>query len=204
MAKPPKPAIGAGASHSLWRDGLAWQVSFFMGLQSALAYCVFGWLAPILRDRGLEAVAAGYVLAVSVIGQMVGCLVAPSLAVRGRDQRAISVLLYAVVLAGIMGCFYAPPGTAWAWAALLGLGQGGLLGVALTIILLRAPNAAMAARLSGMAQGVGYTLAAGGPLLVGLMRQAFGGFREVPLFLALLVLAGALSGLGAGRARLVE
>ncbi len=204
MAKPPKPAIGAGASHSLWRDGLAWQVSFFMGLQSALAYCVFGWLAPILRDRGLEAAAAGYVLSVSVVGQMVGCLLAPSFAVRGRDQRAISVLLYGLVLAGIMGCFYASLGTAWAWAALLGLGQGGLLGVALTIILLRAPNAAAAARLSGMAQGVGYTLAAGGPLLVGLMRQAFGGFKEVPFFLALLVLAGALSGLGAGRARLIK
>ena len=55
-----------------------------------------------------------------------------------------------------------------------------------------------------MAQGVGYTLAAGGPLLVGLMRQAFGGFTEVPLFLALLILAGGLSGLGAGRARLVK
>src|SRR5262249_32047062 len=38
----------------IWRNGLAWQVTFFMGLQSALAYCVFGWLAPILRDRGMD------------------------------------------------------------------------------------------------------------------------------------------------------
>ena len=204
MGKALRPAISAGASHSLWRDGLAWQVSFFMGLQSAVAYCVFGWLAPILRDRGLEAAAAGYVLSVSVVGQMLGCLLAPWLAVKGRDQRAISIVLYGVVLAGILGCFYASLDTAWAWAALLGLGQGGLLGVALTIILLRAPNAVVAARLSGMAQGVGYTLAAGGPLLIGLMRQTFGGFAQVPIFLALLVLAGALSGLGAGRARLVR
>ena len=29
----------------LWTDPLAWQVTLFMGLQSALAYCVFGWLA---------------------------------------------------------------------------------------------------------------------------------------------------------------
>ena len=203
-AGPSQARTGTGAAHSLWRDGLAWQVSFFMGLQSALAYCVFGWLAPILRDRGLDAAAAGYVLSVSVVGQMVGCLLAPSLAVRSRDQRAISVLLYGIVLAGIIGCFYAPLGAAWACATLLGLGQGGLLGVALTMILLRAANAAVAARLSGMAQGVGYTLAAGGPLLIGLMRQAFGGFREVPLFLALLIMAGALSGLGAGRARLIE
>ncbi len=199
-AKTPRPAMGAGATKALWRDSLAWQVSFFMGLQSALAYCVFGWLAPILRDRGLDAADAGYVLSISVVGQMIGCLLSPTLAVRGRDQRALSVVLYVVVLAGISGCFYAPLGTTWAWAALLGLGQGGLLGVALTIILLRAPNAAVAARLSGMAQGVGYTLAAGGPLLVGLMRQAFGSFAQVPLFFVLLVIAGTFSGLGAGRA----
>ncbi len=199
-AKTLRPAVGAGATKALWRDSLAWQVSFFMGLQSALAYCVFGWLAPILRDRGLDAADAGYVLSISVVGQMIGCLLSPTLAVRGRDQRALSVVLYVVVLAGISGCFYAPLGTTWAWAALLGLGQGGLLGVALTIILLRAPNAAVAARLSGMAQGVGYTLAAGGPLLVGLMRQAFGSFAQVPLFFVLLVIAGTFSGLGAGRA----
>jgi len=184
---------------SLWRDGLAWQVSFFMGLQSALAYSVFGWLAPILRDRGLDAAAAGYVLSVSVVGQMVGCLVAPALATMGRDQRVVSVALYGLVLVGILGCFYAPLWQAWGWAALLGLGQGGLLAVALTIILLRAPDAATAARLSGMAQGVGYTLAAGGPLLVGLLRQLSGGFGTAPILLTGLVVLGALSGLGAGR-----
>ena len=71
--------------------------------------------------------------------------------------------------------------------------------MALTIILLRAPDAATAARLSGMAQGVGYTLAAGGPLLVGLLRQLSGGFGTVPILFTLLVMLGMLSGLGAGR-----
>ena len=28
----------------LWRDPLAWQVTLYMGLQSSLAYIVFGWL----------------------------------------------------------------------------------------------------------------------------------------------------------------
>ncbi len=192
-------AAGVVRARSLWRDGLAWQVSFFMGLQSALAYSVFGWLAPILRDRGLDAAAAGYILSISVVGQMVGCLGAPSLATMGRDQRAVSVALYGLVLGGILGCFYAPVWQAWGWAALLGLGQGGLLAVALTIILLRAPDPATAARLSGMAQGVGYTLAAGGPLLVGLIRQWSGGFGAVPVLFTGLAILGALSGLGAGR-----
>ena len=199
----PRPPATATRVVSLWSDGLAWQVSLFMGLQSMIAYCVFGWLAPILRERGLDAVSAGYVLSISVLGQMIGCLLAPSLGTLGRDQRAISVLLYLVVLAGLGGLFAAPLGGAWVSAAVLGLGQGGLLGIALTIILLRAPDAASAASLSGMAQGVGYTLAASGPFAVGLLRQQAGNFGTVPVFLAILVGFGILTGLGAGRALLV-
>src|SRR3546814_7443266 len=48
----------------LWRDRLAWQVTFFMGLQSALAYCIMGWLAPILQSRGVDGVTAGLVVSV--------------------------------------------------------------------------------------------------------------------------------------------
>ena len=188
----------------LWRDRLAWQVSLFMGLQSALAYCVFGWLAPILRDRGLDAASAGLLLSLSVVGQMVGCLLAPSLATAGRDQRSAATVLYGLVLAGLAGCFYAPLGSAWIWVTLLGLGQGGLLAVALTLILLRAPDAGVAARLSGMAQGIGYTLAAGGPLLVGVIRQASGGFGAVPVLFAALGALGIASGLAAGRARVID
>ncbi len=188
----------------LWRDGLAWQVSLFMGLQSALAYCVFGWLAPILRERGLEAAEAGFVVTVAIVGQMVACLVAPSLAVAGRDQRGICVALFVLIIGSFLGCFYAPLSTVWVWAALLGLGQGGAVAVALTLILLRSPNAAVAARLSGMAQGIGYTLAAVGPLLVGMLRQWSGDFRAVPVLFIVLGSAGALAGVGAGRARLVR
>ena len=175
-----------------------------MGLQSALAYCVFGWLAPIMRERGLDATAAGVLLSVSVVGQMAGCLAAPTVATLGRDQRGAATACYGLAFLGLAGCFYAPLGGAWIWAALLGLGQGGLLGVALTLILLRAPDAGVAARLSGMAQGIGYTLAAGGPLLVGVIRQASGSFGPVPMLFAAIGAAGVLSGLAAGRSRVID
>jgi cyanate permease len=54
----------------LWKDAIAWQVTLLMGLQSALAYCVFGWMIPILRDRGLDGASAGAV--VSLIGRGTG------------------------------------------------------------------------------------------------------------------------------------
>ena len=87
----------------LWRDRLAWQVTLFMGLQSALAYCVFGWLAPILRDRGLDGVTAGIVVSVSVMTQVFTCLLVPSIAVRCKDQRLINVVLITLAVIGLLG-----------------------------------------------------------------------------------------------------
>ena len=92
----------------LWRDRLAWQVTLFMGLQSALAYCVFGWLSPILRERGLDGVTAGVVVSVSVMAQVFACLLVPSIAVRCRDQRLLNVALVALAVIGLLGFLFAP------------------------------------------------------------------------------------------------
>jgi CP family cyanate transporter-like MFS transporter len=185
----------------LWRDRLAWQVTLFMGLQSALAYCVFGWLAPILRERGLDAVTAGAIVSVSVLVQMLACLMVPSIAVRGRDQRLINVLLVVAAVVGLLGCLFAPLSTVWFWAVLQGSGQGGLIAVAMTLIILRSPDAHVASRLSGMAQGVGYVLAACGPLAVGFLRDWTGSFDASAFLFVGIGLTAALCGLGAGRAR---
>jgi len=144
----------------LWRNRLAWHVTLFMGLQSALAYCVFGWLVPILRERGLDGVTAGAIVSVSVMMQAAACLVAPHIAVRGRDQRAINVALSALAVVALLGLLFAPLWSVWFWGVLQGIGQGGLIAVALTVIVLRARDAHVAAQLSSMAQCVGYLLAA--------------------------------------------
>ena len=184
----------------LWTDPLAWQVALFMGLQSALAYCVFGWLAPILRERGLDPVAAGLVVSVSIVFQTLACLVAPSIAVRGRDQRAINAGLIVLSVGSLLACLLAPMEGVWIYAALLGVAQGGLISVILTVIILRSPDTHVAAHLSGMAQGVGYVLAATGPLLVGHIRVATGDFRACAILFVAIGAAAVMSGLGAGRA----
>jgi CP family cyanate transporter-like MFS transporter len=170
-----------------------------MGLQSSLAYLVFGWLAPILRDRGLSPVDAGLALSMSLLVQAPAALVVPTLAARRPDQRAACVAAVALCLAGLLGCLYAPLPIVWAWATALGIAQGALFGLALTLILLRASDANAAAALSGMAQGVGYLLASAGPFAAGLLH-ARGGPNGVALLCAALGLATAIAGFGAGRA----
>ncbi|APO66048.1 major facilitator superfamily protein [Rhizobium gallicum] len=184
----------------LWRDRLAWQVTLFMGLQSALAYCVFGWLVPILRERGLDGVTAGAIVSVSVMVQAAACLVAPQIAVRGKDQRLINAALCVIAVVALLGLLFAPLSTVWLWAVLQGTGQGGLIAVAMTTIVLRSRDPHVAAHLSGMAQCVGYLLAAVGPLIVGLIRGTTGSFAWSAVLFVLLGFGAAINGWNAGRA----
>ncbi|MCM2397962.1 MFS transporter [Rhizobium sp. S95] len=195
-----KPAKGSGIRiEGLWRDRLAWQVTLFMGLQSALAYCVFGWLVPILRERGIDGVTAGAIVSVSVMVQSASCIISPQIAVRGRDQRLINVTLVVFAVVALLGLLFAPLSTIWIWAVLQGIGQGGLIAVAMTAIVLRSPDSHVAAHLSGMAQFIGYLLAAIGPLLVGLIRSWTGSFSASALLFVALGLGAAINGWGAGR-----
>ncbi|WP_374351481.1 CynX/NimT family MFS transporter [Chitinimonas sp.] len=184
---------------SLWRKPLAWQVMVYMGAQSSLSYCVFGWLPTILADRGMSALAAGFMMSLSVLMQLITALTGPWFATRGRDQRLAIVVVLGMTLAGLLGCVYAPIGQVWWWAVLLGLGQGGTFSIALTLIVLRAHDAQVAGELSGMAQGGGYTIAALGPLGVGLLHEWTGHWHAVAGLFVLLSALALAAGLGAGR-----
>ena len=183
----------------LWSDPLAWQVTLFMGLQSALAYCVLGWLAPIIRLRGVDGVTAGFMVSFSVMMQVAASLFVPSLGARSKDQRLINVVLALLTTIGLLGFMFAPLWSLWIWAPFQGIGQGGLFAIAMTMIALRSPDAAVASHLSGMAQGVGYVLAAFGPLLLGLFLDGNTNFYAPAMMFITLGLALCLFGLGAGR-----
>jgi MFS transporter, CP family, cyanate transporter len=183
----------------LWRDPLAWQVTLFMGSQSSLAYIVFGWLPTVLRGRGMSAVDAGVMLSLSMVAQAVASLSSPMLATRGHDQRAANVIALTLTGAALMGCFFAPLSTLWGWAVLLGLAQGTSFTLALTVIGLRSPDSHVAAQLSGMAQGVGYLIASGGPFVAGSLLHATGSLSSVTVLCGAICAASAWSGYAAGR-----
>lgn len=191
------------SSPQIWRSALAWQVTAFMGLQSSLAYVTNAWLPTMCQDRGLSEAAAGYALGLTSLVQALGAFAVPAIERRLRDQRPLVGLVGAVTLIGYAGVTWAPAGTIWVWIVVLGFGQGVGFAIALSFIGLRAADAQAAARLSGMAQGVGYVIAALGPLAVGALHDVTGGW-SVPTLMLLAVSVGMVPpGLGAGRTRTV-
>lgn len=185
----------------LWRDRLAWRVALFFGAQACFMYVLFAWLPPILRDRGMDPVMAGLASSLSSITQMIASLAAPLIAVRGRDQRKAAVLMMLVALVGLLGCLYLPLGWVWVLSGFMGIGTGGMFAVALTIVVLRAPDAHVAAHLSGMCQTVAYLMAAAGPILVGFLHDLAGSWWVMTPVMAGLTLLGMVSGMQAGAAR---
>jgi CP family cyanate transporter-like MFS transporter len=84
-------------------------------------------------------------------------------------------------------------------ATLIGVGTGGTFSITLLLIASRARDAVIAARLSSMAQGIGYMISAVGPLAAGLLHSATGGW-ELPLIVTIGVCgAQMLAGIGAAR-----
>jgi CP family cyanate transporter-like MFS transporter len=188
---------------NVWRSAVAWQVTIFMVLQAMMSFSVFAWLAPILRERGVDGGTAGLIVSASIVLQMLGSLFAPALAARFRDQRAINTVVALMTGSGFALCIFGPLDLVWVWAGLLGLGQGSLTAVALTMIMLRTRDGHTAAHLSGMMQGVGYGLGSTGTLMVGQLHQVTGSFAAAGVLFLVVGSLAAVFGYRAGRDRFV-
>jgi CP family cyanate transporter-like MFS transporter len=125
------------------------------------------------------------------------------LAARRRSQERLVVFSTALAVAGVAGLMIAPADLAAVWAILIGAATGCYLSLALTFLVLRAPDTAHTAALSGMVQSGGYMLAAVGPTGMGALHDLAGGWT-VPLWalMGVTVLA-CVFGLGASRDRMV-
>jgi MFS transporter, CP family, cyanate transporter len=196
---PVRPAGGV----SVWRSAVAWQVTAFMVLQAMMSFSVFAWLAPILRERGVDGGTAGLIVSASIVLQMLGSLFAPALATRFRDQRGINTVVALMTGGGFALCIFGPLDLIWLWTGLLGLGQGSLTAAALTLIMVRTRDGHTAAHLSGMMQGVGYGLGSSGTLLVGQLHQSTGSFASAGVLFLLVGSLAAVFGYRAGRDRFV-
>lgn len=188
-----------GELRRMLHSPVAWQVTLFMGLQSLAFYAVLAWLPTIYQDAGWSPTAAGALLSVSVLVQVPVALLVPVVAARSTDQRVLAASTTLLTATGLLGVLLVPTVSAWLWAVVLGIGQGGNIALALTLFVLRSDSPSNTAGLSAMAQSVGYSIAALGPLMLGLLHERSGDWTT-PLTALLLVCAVQLAaGVLAGR-----
>jgi CP family cyanate transporter-like MFS transporter len=193
----PMPA-GQG-SWSLLRQPLARQVTAYLGLQSVQFYSVAAGLPTLLADSGVPVREGGLLLGFANVVGAAGALLAPAQAGRMRTQRPLLAAVAVAYVVGLGGLLLSPAEGTLVWVGAFGLAQGSGFALALTLVVLRSPTPLVAARLGGVAQCLGYLLAALGPPVIGALHDLTGGWAwPMGLLLAVLI-PMTWVGWGAGR-----
>lgn len=208
LAVPARPGASRGAHaavpvRALLRSRLAWALALFFGVQAMQAYVVIGWSAQYLRDSGVPAATAGWLLGLNTVLTIPLNGIVPVLASRQRLQRPVlgaSLLAYVVAWTGL---WVAPEAAPVLWMGVLAVGLGSFP-LALALFGLRSGSPESTAALSTFAQGVGYLVSGLGPLLVGLLRGMTGDYTGMFVVVLVGVAVLAVTGWISTRPRLVE
>jgi CP family cyanate transporter-like MFS transporter len=116
-----------------------------------------------------------------------------------RTQRPLVLTVALAYVLGLGGLLVAPNTGTLVWVSAFGLAQGAGFALALTLIVLRSPTPLTAARLGGVAQCLGYLLAAAGPPLLGGLHDATDGWTWPVAFLLAALVPMTWAGWGAAR-----
>jgi CP family cyanate transporter-like MFS transporter len=148
-----------------------------MGVQSTVYFTLITWLPSIEQSTGVSAATAGFhELLLNTAGIAGSLLTAAAIHRRANDQRPIALTIAVLIGLGLVGEL-AIPSLAAVWVCVIGLGTGGSIGLALSLFGLRASGHRQATELSGMAQSIGYLMAAAGPIAIGVLHDATGSWN---------------------------
>jgi MFS transporter, CP family, cyanate transporter len=199
----PGPGAPTVNIRALLRDPVAWAVTLFFAIQSAGFYSTLAWLPSVFHSHGESTSFSGFLLSLSLLVGLIPALTVPSLAARSRDQRPFMLACMGCIAAGWVGVLLAPTSAPYLWVVLLGIGQNAAFPLALTLIVLRGGPVASTAALSTMVQTIGYLLAAGGPLAIGVVHDVSGSWTPALIVLLALLVPQTIIGLEAARNRTV-
>ncbi|MEP1445037.1 MAG: MFS transporter [Paraglaciecola sp.] len=196
--KPTKDLTQSYTKGKIWHHGVAWHVTLFLGLNSFFTYVIIAWLPNIVMESGYDAQQAGvFHGAFQIAAAVPGIMLIPLLS-KLKDQKILALLLAILGFLSALGLLYLPH-FAFIWSSTLGFCSGAIFILGLSFISLRTHDPRQAASLSGMAQCIGYLLAAIGPMLAGGLHSNFNSWAPVLWMCALAILLCGVFGYLGGR-----
>lgn len=177
----------------LLRSPLAWQVTVFMGAQSMFFYCVTGWFPTILQSRGFTVDEAGLAASMLQIVTLPFTFLIPFLCNKLRPFHLMIAANSAVTVGLLLFIFSPSKGLHYAAMVIMATGMGSIFSLSNLFYSLRTRNAADTAALSGMAQCLGYLLAAIGPVTMGKLFDLTGSWYPPLAFLFAMLVVNIIS-----------
>ncbi|MEO7124177.1 MAG: MFS transporter, partial [Lacisediminihabitans sp.] len=194
----------AAAMGRVWRTPVAWAVMVVFCVSSINVYTFFAWMPDMLHDiAGSSQAEAGTLLGLYAAMGLPMSMLVPVLAARMRNVGVIIQGAVVLLVVGDLGLLLMPTVATWLWVCIAGLG-GLLFPLALVLINARTRTHEGSVALSGFAQGVGYTIAATGPLIFGVLHEVSGGWVWPLVFLTIVALAPIAAGVVLSHSRMIE
>ena len=161
-----------------WRSRTAWLLVAVFALMGCAYYGLNAWLPDAYGERGWSHAEAGVLLAMMNLTAIPTSFLVPWLSDRTGRR---SPFLLGLSLCFVTGAtiLVAAPGIAYAGALLAGIAQGGLFALVMTLPLDFEHTPERVGALVAMMLGLGYTIAALSPFLLGAIRDATGSFDAV-------------------------
>ena len=184
-------------------EPLAWAIALFFGVQSMAFYAGLAWLPEMLQAGGWSDTAAGTLQALNALVSAVPAFLVPLAAARMRSQFPLLIALVACGTAAALGILVAP-GVAPLWMVMIGIAQGGTLGLGLILPVLKAEHASDVASLTAMTFTLGYIVAATGPWVLGLVHDISNGWDAPIVALVVITVLELLPGARATRASVLN
>lgn len=188
----------------IWHSRTAWAIAITFAVTSLNAYAMFAWLPEILVETvDVSNIEAGVLLGIYSFIAVPGSIIAPILVTRLRHPGWVIQAGVLFFLVGYGGLLLVPGTVTWLWVALIGMGPV-LFPICLTLVNLRTRSQQSSAALSGFVQAIGYTLGALGPLVVGVLHDATGGWTVPLLFCLAVAVVGIPFGIILSKPRYIE
>jgi MFS transporter, CP family, cyanate transporter len=188
----------------MWRSTTAWAVTALFFVGACLTFTLIQWLPPLLRSTDdVSRAAAGVMLSLFTLVGLPFILIVPGILARTRRPYVVVAITALCAFVGPIGLAFAPH-LVWIWVILAGIGATLLYGFGVTLVNLRTRTEEGAGQLSGFMQGIGYLIAGTGPILVGYLHAATGGWVAPCLFLGSLAVVAAAVGVIAVRPVSIE
>ncbi|NLK11659.1 MAG: MFS transporter [Staphylococcus equorum] len=190
-------------SVNVWKSPLAWQITILMGGQSLIFYSLINWLPAYLSHSGMTINEAGAYLSIMQIAIIPFTFITPIIATKMKSQFFLTFITGICFIVGVTIMLVAPH-LAIISTILIGVAGGLAFGLVNTFFSLRTEHIQTSAKLSGMAQAVGYLVAAIGPLLFGILHDMTGKWTASLSILLITAIVITLFGSQAGRKRTIE
>lgn len=192
------------SNFNMFRSAQAWNISIFMGLQSLVYYSLISWLPAVLIDYGMSDNQPGWILFVIQMAMLPITFLGPIFANKMKNQKIMIFFVCILMLSSVLMFAWLRTDFIYMTAILLGLSNGLSFSLCILFFSLRTKSSENAIKISGMAQSVGYLIAAFGPPVFGKLHDWDTSWQTSFYFVAISVMLMFYFGLKAGRRKFVE